>query len=199
MLALPVDYRRCREDSCSFGAAAGLVWRSLAGEPATAYVHVVDCRPGRISRSETLGLDCSGSRAGNLYLQYWFYYPGSATGEGRVLNGAIRRVSTAVGKPTYHPDDWESFQVRIGPGGTFARASSHHHHTGWSRAGSLYISGGSHAGRTSAPPAWRRTPAGRLTLVPLDPIVEAGPRHSFAITAPWRKAVWRDPEFEGTD
>ena len=39
--------------------------------------------------------------------QYWFYYAGSATAEGRVIDDAIRELSTAIGKPTFHPDDWE--------------------------------------------------------------------------------------------
>jgi hypothetical protein len=46
-------------------------------------------------------------RSGNLYLQYWFYYAGSATAEGRVIDEAIREVSTALGNPSFHPDDWE--------------------------------------------------------------------------------------------
>jgi hypothetical protein len=52
------------------------------------------------------GADCSGRRRGNLYLQYWFYYPGSATAEGSTpLKPAIRQVSAALGKPSFHPDD----------------------------------------------------------------------------------------------
>jgi hypothetical protein len=39
--------------------------------------------------------------------QNWFYYPGSATAEGRVFDEAIREASAALGKPSYHPDDWE--------------------------------------------------------------------------------------------
>ncbi len=129
MRALPVDYRRCREDACAEGPEE---WRrrprSNAGEPVVAFTHAVDCRPGAAAETEAAGADCSGERAGNLYLQYWFYYPGSATAEGSTpLKGPIRKASTAVGKPTYHPDDWESLQVKIEPGGRrSARASSHH-------------------------------------------------------------------------
>ena len=199
MLALPVDYRSCREDACSFGPAAGSVWRSLAGQPATAFVHVIDCRYQALARSERLGLDCSGTRRGNLYMQYWFYYPGSATGEGRVLNGAIRRVSTALGRPSYHPDDWESYQVRIREGRVEARASSHLSNGAWGEVGALYVSGGSHAGRNgTGQTAWRVTPSGRLTLVPLEPIA-ASSRTSFAVAPPWLKRVWRDPESGSTE
>ena len=131
MTAMPVDYRRCRIDQCAAGEGEGTVLRTQRGERATAFTHVIDCRePAR--RPPTS--DCSGARAGNLYLQYWFYYPGSATGEGSTpLKGAIRKASAAVGKPSFHPDDWESFQVRIGPDGRrLARASSHHGYgPGW--------------------------------------------------------------------
>jgi hypothetical protein len=72
MRALPVDYRRCREDACSTGAPTGQVWRSTTGEPVVAFVHVVDCRALAVRRAERRGGECSGGRAGNLYLQYWF-------------------------------------------------------------------------------------------------------------------------------
>ncbi len=44
--ALPVDFRRCRSTSCGDGSARGLVHRTDAGLPVTAFVHVVDCRDG---------------------------------------------------------------------------------------------------------------------------------------------------------
>jgi hypothetical protein len=229
MRALPFDYRRCREDACSRGAPTGEVWRSIAGEPVVAFVHVVDCRALAARRTERRGADCSGRRAGNLYLQYWFYYAGSATAEGEVLDDAIREVSTAIGHPTYHPDDWESYQVRIRPGAVDARASAHHGYVydldggwrprlrrrrdgsvrtkrpwpkeGWGpETGSVYVSGGSHAGNVRAErPVSRSTPRERLLLIPLEPIAARRPGERFAITAPWRKDVWRDPEAEGTD
>jgi hypothetical protein len=105
MRALPVDYRRCRGDACSRGAPTGEVWRSSAGEPVVAFVYVVDCRALAVRRTERSGDECSGPRAGNLYLQYWFYYAGSATAEGGVMPGVIRDVSTAVGRPSFHRDD----------------------------------------------------------------------------------------------
>ena len=123
MTAMPVDYRRCRIDQCAAGAGEGTVLRTDRGERAVAFTHAIDCRDGTAPPQA----DCSGERAGNLYLQYWFYYPGSATGEGSTpLKRPIRSVSTALGSPSYHPDDWESLQVRIEPDGRrFARASSH--------------------------------------------------------------------------
>jgi hypothetical protein len=197
MRALPVDYRACREDACAEGAEQGEVWRSDTGEPTIAFVRVIDCRAG----SATEGANCAGARAGNLYLQYWLYYPGSATGEGSIAPELVRSVSSAVGKPSYHPDDWESYQLRIGPDGRFARASSHHGYgEGWLRAyGAFRVAGGSHAGTMQPRDFARHTPGGRLRLIPLEPIAARRPETSFAITPPWLKRVWRDPEYEGTD
>jgi hypothetical protein len=210
MTALPVDFRSCRSDDCAAGSESGAVTGSEAGQRAVAFTHVIDCRAGHIARTEAWGGECSGARAGNLYLQYWLYYPGSATAEGSTpLKGPIRRVSTALGHPSYHPDDWEGYQVRIGPGGMFARATSHHGYNGWASNGDrYYISGGSHAGRPLAPsggswlrlplPAGRSTKDGRLVLIPLETL-PGRDRHSFAVSPPWRKRVYFDPEYSGTD
>lgn len=206
MTALPVDFRRCRSPACADGPPAGLVWRSLSGQPATAFVHVV-------------------RRGGNTYLQYWLYYPDSATYRGVPI----------AGRKGFHLDDWESFQIRIGAKGrgVDARASSHKgygggdgalgwasdsgivHRPGWSPArGKLLVSGGSHAGRPGeAPsllqklqrstgygrPAYRWTPASRLRLVPIERLARSCERPDFAISAPWCKRVYLDPEYAGTD
>jgi hypothetical protein len=37
----------------------------------------------------------------------WFYYAGSSTAEGSVIPGVVREVSTALGRPSSHRDDWE--------------------------------------------------------------------------------------------
>jgi hypothetical protein len=213
MHALPVDYRSCREDACAEGAESGPVSESLDGELVTAFVHVVDCRDAAAAALE--GYECTGDRAGRLYLQYWLYYPGSAT------------ARALLGDAGAHPDDWESFQVRIGPDGTVeARASSHHGYNGdsgdwlsdsglvekagWTAStGRYFISGGSHAGRVGDRAANGRGPGrmamrpGRSTeprairLVPIEAL--AGGRWEFAVSPPWEKRVYRDPEHEGTD
>jgi hypothetical protein len=199
MTAMPVDYRRCRIDQCAAGEGEGTVMRTERGERATAFTHVVDCRDGAPPPSQA---DCSGGRAGNLYLQYWFYYPGSATGEGSgPLKGAIRKVSAAAGRPTHHRDDWESFQVKIAPDGRrLSRASSHHGYgPGWVFGRDrVYVAGGSHAGRAEVRDARRATKDDRLILIPMAEIARTD-RTPFAITPPWRKRVFRDPEYEGTD
>jgi hypothetical protein len=210
MRTLPVDFRRCRSDSCAEGPSAGTVRSSVAGEPVVAFTHVVDCRSGHVARTGAWGGDCSGARVGNLYLQYWLYYPGSATAEGSTpLRDPIRRVSRALGHSTFHPDDWEGYQVRVGPGGVSARASSHHGYNGWQPDGERYlISGGSHAGRPlprlgRSWPRVRRLPARStkdqdVVLIPLETLSDRD-AFSFAISPPWRKRVWFDPEYGGTD
>lgn len=200
MSALPIDYRDCRADSCAEGRPGVRVARTLTGEPAVAFTHAVDCRPG----SPTPGAVCTGAAAGNRYVQYWLYYPGSATGEGSTpLRSAIREISAAVGEPTYHPDDWESVQLRVGPDGTTEiRASAHHGYgPGWEPAdeAAYTVSGGSHAGTVEPAEFARLTTPRRLGLIPLEPIARRHPETGFAITPPWYKRVWLDPEYGGTD
>jgi hypothetical protein len=218
MKTLPVDFRSCRSDACADGADSGAVTRSEAGERTVAFTHVIDCRAGRIAHTEAWGGDCSGDRAGNLYLQYWLYYPGSATAEGSTpLKGPIRKLSGALGHPTYHPDDWEGYQVRIGPQGSFARATAHHGYSyelnqsllerlrrppvnGWGPEGdTYYISGGSHAGTAEVQRSVSRTTKdGSLVLIPIETLPNRD-AYSFAISPPWRKRVYFDPEYGGTD
>jgi hypothetical protein len=221
--AMPVDFRRCRNTACGDGSARGLVHRTDVGLPLTVFVHVIDCRAEASEASAALGVDCSGPRAGNLYLQYWTYYADSAT---------LRGVPLA-GDSGYHRDDWEGVQIRIGPDGRIdERASSHHGynyaqsianagsdagigplnaaaeaigarpHNGWGpETRLLVVSGGSHAGNADGFLRIDRvTPGRRVHLVPLEPIAdEEGDAYRFAISPPWQKRVWRDPEASGTE
>lgn len=262
--ALPVDFRDCRRPACSDGTRRGLVHRTDAGLPVTAFVRVVDCREGgddagaalaagaggaSVAGAEPAGggdatgpepaggegsagpepaggwdaARCSGPRAGNLYVQYWLYYPESAT---------LRGVPVA-GAAGYHRDDWESVMFRIRPdGGVEQRASAHNGYNhrggianagaeagvapledlaetvgarprgGWGpQTGLLLVSGGSHAGSVGGYlDVDRLVPGRRVRLVPLEPIATAaGDRHRFEVTPPWRKRVWRDPEAAGTN
>lgn len=206
--AVPVDFRLCRSSECGDAAGRGLVHRTEERLPVTAFVHVVDCRDGEAVRTEAEGADCSGERAGNLYLQYWTYYADSAT---------LRGVPIA-GEKGYHRDDWESVQFRLRPDGSVdERASSHHGYNyslsvanwgsdagvvsrdGWGpETGLLLVSGGSHAGNAiGIPNVDRFTPGRRVHLVPLEQIAAEG-GYRFAISPPWLKQVWFDPEADGT-
>jgi hypothetical protein len=200
--SLPVDFRECRSRSCSDVTRLGLVTSSATGEPATAFVRVVDCRPGR----ETPSADCSGERAGSRYVQYWLYYPDSATQN--------------LGRFGFHQDDWEGYQVRIGADGiASARATSHHSYnsshlglanalsdagvaprSGWGPSvGALHVAAGSHAGATGRHDGDdRRIDPRGLRLIPLEPIAPHGGRWEFAVSPPWEKDVWADPESTGT-
>ena len=150
-----------------------------------------------------------GARAGNVYLQYWLYYPDSAT--------------RTFGRAGYHSDDWESFQVRIGgDGSTEVRASSHGSYNyepegvnlsdiGRTRTrtgieidlreaawgadnGYLWVSDGSHAGRAAGDDDYFRSiPRNRLRLIPIEPNTERIGRLSWdGITPPWEKPVWNE-------
>jgi hypothetical protein len=216
MTALPVDFRHCRADACAAGGERGAVSRSNGGRPVVAFTHVIDCRAGAAEATAASETSCAGHRSGNLYLQYWFYYPGSATGEGSTpLKRPIRWASGKLGHSSYHPDDWESYQVRIGPTGRFARASSHYGYRyerpwwpvggrkfpdGWGpETGTVYVAGGSHAGRAGGRRSVPRTTKDhRVRLIPVETLAgrEAA---QFAVSPPWRKRVFRDPEYEGTD
>lgn len=198
MRALPVDYRRCREDACAEGPETGAVWVSNAGEPTVAFVRVIDCRTGSPVGAAPPEANCRGDRREHLYMQYWLYYPGSATGEGSIAPDLIRELS---GGRTFHPDDWESYTVRLGPDGAFQRASSHRGYgAGWvPEHGYYHVAGGSHAGSVEDVTSDRATPGDRLKLIPLEPIAAADRAVEFAVTPPWLKRVWRDPEYEGTD
>jgi hypothetical protein len=219
--ALPVDFRRCRASGCGDGTARGPVHRTDGRLPVTAFVHVVDCRAGEAGEAEAGAADCSGERAGHLYLQYWTYYADSATLRGMPV----------VGDEGYHADDWEGVQIRIGPDGEAdERASSHNGYNyalnavnwgsdaglgflrgaaeaaglradnGWGpETGLLLVSGGSHAGSAGGIPHVDRWVSGsRVHLIPLEPVAAADDS-IFAIAPPWLKKVWRDPEAEGTD
>lgn len=237
--ALPVDFRRCRSSSCGDGSARGLVDRTDAGLPVTAFVRVVDCRraesdtdaggawsavAGGLAGDGEVGtrVACTRDRAGHLYIQYWLYYADSAT---------LRGVPVA-GTAGFHQDDWESVQIRIGPDGVSERASSHHGYNygrspanagsdagvgplrtiaeavgvrpgnGWGPSrGLLRVSGGSHAGNASGFLNLDRIVLGsRVHLVPLEPIAAAaGAAYRFAVSPPWHKQVWGDPEAPGTN
>lgn len=218
--AVPVDFRRCRSTECGDSSGSGLVHRTNEGLPVTVFVHTIDCRPAAAEETEAAGADCSGERAGNLYIQYWTYYADSAT---------LRGVPIAGGKG-YHHDDWEGVQIRIGSdGATSERASSHNGYNaelsirnwgsdadigpledateflggrpdnGWGpETHLLRVSGGSHAGDTVAFSGIDHyTPGSRVHLIPLEDIGATSTAH-FAISPPWLKDVWLDPEAEGT-
>ena len=115
--------------------------------------------------------------------------------------------------------------MRIGPGGTFARATSHHGYSygsaarlgrtaeltisrrldepraarplnGWGLDERLLrISGGSHAGHAAASRTDQRARDGGLRPDPAGVAARIASAYAFAISPPWRKRVYFDPEY----
>jgi hypothetical protein len=174
---LPIDFRRCRRLECANGAdAAEQIRSSMAGLPVTAFTRVVDRR----------------AAGGALYLQYWFYYPESFSGAlGRLLGPFTHDW------PGYHPDDWEGVQLMLRPNApVVARATAHGgYSSGWTRWTGWYrVSGGSHAGQlVDRTDGERTTPAAGLALIPLERQQDLQ-AYRFAISPPWLKEVYEDPE-----
>jgi len=225
MHALPVDYRACRATACGDGPGRGDVDRSDTGLPVTLFVHVIDCRSEaveKVEKTRAAGGDCSGDHAGNLYLQYWEYFADSATLRGMPIAGAkgyhaddwegtefrINRDGTVDQRASSHngynhdqgPANWGS-DADIGVWKDATEIAGIRPHGGWGGAsGEVFISGGSHAGNVEGDldEIGSSTPGASIQLIPLEPIALDGRDPGFAITPPWVKDVWSDPEAEGT-
>jgi hypothetical protein len=272
MTALPIDFRGCRSPACSDGPETGRVARSLAGRPVTAFTHVVDCRdPGRAA---SRGYDCSGEAVGRVYIQYWTYYGDSATSRTTPILGAAgyHRDDWEGYQVRMNPDgsvdarasshsgyngadapavDWASDASGKVLGASTIRDATERlglrDDRGWTPSeGTLYVSGGSHAGHATEGslgrelagllaterlaingkqlpgplgreeerhrqemlanrlrealfgPDARTTPRGSVKLIPIEALGDRD-SYSFAITPPWRKRVFADPEYDGTD
>jgi hypothetical protein len=218
--AVPIDFRRCRSSECGDASGSGLVHRTDEGLPVTVFVHVVDCRPGTMEEAEAAGADCSDERAGNLYIQYWTYYADSATLRGVPIAGtkgyhhddwegvqirigpdgeASERASSHNGyNAALSIRNWGS-DADIGPLKDVAEFLGARPDNGWGpETHLLRVSGGSHAGNTFAfSDIDHYTPGTRVHLIPLEDIAPTSTA-DFAISPPWLKDVWFDPEAEGT-
>jgi hypothetical protein len=221
--ALPVDFRRCRRTGCGDGSARGLVHETDAGLPVTAFVHVIDCRPDAIEATEAAGATCDGSRTGNLYIQLWTYYADSATLRGVPIAGdagyhrddwegvqiCIRpdgrvdeRASSHHGYNYAQSIANAGSDAGIDPLSAAAEVVGARPHNGWGpETRLLVVSGGSHAGNANGFLRIDRVvPGHQVHLVPLEPIAAGeGDRYTFAVSPPWRKHAWHDPEAAGTD
>jgi hypothetical protein len=174
-VSLPVDFRRCRNRACADTSVTGAVRRSHTGTEPTAFTRVIDCRgpepPG--------DADCTGDRAGNVYLQVRVSPDGSHVARASShsgYNGGPPGLRNALS------DMGHSGSPRWGP-----------------RTGYLHVAAGSHAGAPvyDGDDAWR-IPKQALRLVPLEPILADLENEEFEVSPPWRKQVWRDPESTGT-
>jgi len=219
--AVPIDFRRCRSSSCGDGSADGLEHRTDAGLAVSAFVHVVDCRAGASEEAEANGYDCSGDRVGNLYIQYWTYYADSATLRGVPIvgeegfhaddwegvqirirpDGSVDERASSHDGYNYARSDgnWGS-DAGIDPLKDLAELAGARNPDGWGpETHLLLVSGGSHAGNAVGLPSIDHfTPGRRVHLIPMESVAATSSDH-FAISPPWLKKVWRDPEASGTD
>jgi hypothetical protein len=171
---------------------------------------------------EDFDFDCSGERAGNLYFQYWLYYADSATLRGVPIAGPAgyhrddwESLQVRIGAEG-DVDERASSHHGYNHGRSLANAASDagmdslngivetvgaRSRNGWGpQGGLLRVSGGSHAGNVTGYLDFDRiAPAGRIHLVPLEPIAGAVEGYRFAVSPPWRKQAWRDPEAASTD
>ena len=202
---LPVDWRQCRSHVCSDAPDdpdLDAHRSARGGFPVTAFTRLV--RDG----DET-------------FIQYWLYYPDSTTTVANAA-GAWRTAVKPLGwvgidppeYPGFHRDDWESYQVRIGPAGrALVRASSHEGYqgckqrrchnrwapwTGWSR-----VSWGSQAGHIRdyrGRAVGERTSSGPgLRLVPLESIDHREYRPlEGGVGPPWDRTVYSQPRSNAT-
>ena len=164
--SIPVDFRSCREAACAAAPDERDldVHRSEAGLPATVFTRVI-------------------RRAGNTYLQYWFYFPDSNSTVARsddLWDLGPRRLGLGE-YPGFHRDDWEGYQVRLDPSGEAQVRSSSHGHYQWCKQSSCHdlwgprtgwtrVSRGSHAGhipleRETVPGRAARGGGGRASVV----------------------------------
>jgi hypothetical protein len=169
-------------------------------------------------------VDCSAPRDGNLYLQYWLYYADSATLRGIPIAGDAgyhhddwESVDIRIGPDgrvderasSHHGYNYAQSVANAGsdagiePLRDAAEAIGARPHDGWGpETRLLFVSGGSHAGNADGflGDVDRIVPGRRVHLVPLEPIAAAeGDEYRFAVSPPWRKKVWRDPEAAGTN
>lgn len=202
-LTLPVDYRECRSHRCSDAPDdpdLDAHRSARGGVRATMFTRVVH-------------------REGRTYIQYWFYYPDSAStalhsfAVQKALHLKHLRIPF-LGSP-YHGDDWEGYQVRINADGTVSgRSTRHGGYTsckgspeplpnwckgwgppnGWTR-----VSTGSHAGhipdRTPGTGLHERsTTSSGIRLIPLETLDhETYKPLEGGIDPPWAKEVYDDP------
>jgi hypothetical protein len=203
--AMPIDFRHCRDAECGDGSARGLVHETDAGLPVTAFVHTIE-------------------RGGSLYIQYWLYYADSATLRGVPIAGDEgyhaddwEGVQIRIGPDggvaerasSHHGYNYAQSIANAGSDAGVrsltdaAEAVGARPHNGWGpETRMLVVSGGSHAGNADGflGDVDRIVPGRRVRLVPLEPIAaEDGASYRFAISPPWRKRVWRDPEASGTN
>ncbi len=199
------------------------VWMSSNGQSrATVFTHVVDRRASggalyiqywlyypdstwmgpayavsksSLARGTPVG-DLTGKVAGH-HEDDWESYQVKLMPDGRVFSRASAHNGYSGRKrwPNLNELPTEPKLPRIGRGGVAMekrpRTGAWTPDTGWTR-----VTRGSHAGHIPDGPTRdeRRTEADGVALVPIERLSESALGTSFAITPPWRKGVYSDPE-----
>jgi hypothetical protein len=187
--AVPVDFRRCRSTECGDGPDEGLVHRTDERLPVTAFVHVVDCREEAVEETEAEGADCSGERAGKG-VQLRIGPDGHVDERASSHNG--------YNSEPQGPSNWGSDLGSAAAKGAVELVGARGDNGWGAETRLLFVAGGSHAGNTmDLVDVDRYTPGRRVHLIPLEDIAATSTAR-FAISPPWLKDVWLDPEAAGT-
>ena len=168
MTALPVDFRACRGGRCGNGPDSGAVWASDTGQPATAFVHVVDCRGAGARGRRGARHDCSGRARRQplhpvLALLRGLDQPPRPARKGRLARGRLGGLPgpDRAGRnrgPGHLPSRLQLRRRRREAG---SRTPGLVHRSAWGPStGRLYVSGGSHAGHVHEDRQPLREPAG---------------------------------------
>ncbi len=210
--AQPVDFRSCRQLACALAGAP-------EPEAPVVFTHVVDRRAGGGSMyiqywfyfpdstysPAARGLARSvedarlgGTLAGRVvdaiaghHEDDWEGFQLRVSPNGAVHVRATAHHGYAGRKQVVNVNEAPDFEVpvaglRIRP----PRSGAWTRSTGWTR-----VSRGSHAGHIVDDPGGERSIAARdLALVPIEGLADAERAVTFAITPPWRKPVYTDPE-----
>lgn len=222
-LVLPVDFRACRAHRCADApqARGRDVWRSSAGRRATVFTRVVDRRdrggalyvqywlyypdstwlgPAYAARHVPVvgGL---ARRVSGHHRDDWESFQVRIARDGTVMARASAHHGYAGRRrwPNLNELPWEPPAPRLAGGrpeiGRRDRTGAWTPGTGWTR-----VSRGSHAGHVPEGPRRdeRRTASNGVALVPLEALPAVDRETPFAVTPPWRKPVYADPEHTGT-
>ncbi|MDX6698230.1 MAG: hypothetical protein QOE65_1627 [Solirubrobacteraceae bacterium] len=227
-LSLPVDFRTCRAHRCADApdAPGRDVWRSRAGRRAAVFTHVVDRRGAggalylqfwlyypdstwlgpayAVSRAPVVGGTPVGRLAGRAaghHADDWESVQLRIGRDGTVMARASAHNGYAGRRrwPNLNELPWEPRLPAARDGrmrfDRRRRTGAWTPSTGWTR-----VSRGSHAGHIPPGPApdERRTESDGLEVVPIETLAPADLATAFAISPPWRKPVYADPEATGT-
>ena len=100
--AVPINFRRCRSTVCGDAPGHDLVRRTRRGLPVSAFVHVIDCRPGATQWRAWSGVGHHAIRKNQHAINYYVTDSGSVLvriiKSGAIANGAFIKDHKVRGK-----------------------------------------------------------------------------------------------------